>query len=78
VTNPDPAAYAYVELRGEDTTHRLQVPQTPQVEVIAPGAFGDQPKVVPVTFGVGGPVVGVATVHEDGTADLRIGEEDDG
>lgn len=41
-------------------------------EVIAPGAFGDQPVTVPLRFGQNGPVIGTATVSPDGqmTADV--------
>jgi hypothetical protein len=36
-------------------------------EVIAPGAFGDTPKTVPLRLGQDGPVIGEATVNPDGT-----------
>lgn len=41
-------------------------------EVIAPGAFGDTPKAVPLRFGQGGLVIGSATVHPDGTVTVEV------
>lgn len=41
-------------------------------EVIAAGAFGDTPKDVPLRFGQGGPVIGTATVHPDGTVTAEV------
>lgn len=43
-------------------------------DVIAGGAFGDQPVTVPLRAGQNGPVIGTATVHPDGTATLAIPE----
>lgn len=40
--------------------------------VIAPGAFGDTPKTVPLTMGVGGETIGTATFKPDGTIDAQI------
>jgi hypothetical protein len=41
-------------------------------EIIAPGAFGDEPKTVPLRFGQGGPIIGTATVNPDGTVTAAV------
>jgi hypothetical protein len=41
-------------------------------EIIAPGAFGDEPKTVPLRAGQGGPIIGTATVNPDGSITTKI------